>query len=290
VKNIRQTDSPPSSPFEQMIENHFEWVKKRYQQKKEDLRLARKLLVEIRYLEKFRWIHKYMDFLEVFHLNELHRLINLMKDDLGDYKEKTPHASTLSDYLQRLHLQRNQFGENLLGFKALPSNLPNMYHIYWIPGTTKTKIQDKIKTIIANYREPKSKKDKRQEQFDNTVQSRITSFRANVLANKLIANEKETQQKERELERQKQKEQERKQKELENEEKNKNREKALRKHAEKTQQKKTKNGLKGIDPEESQKKVKELNKERKIRQEEQEYQLLKKKLAQEKIVSEGSEG
>lgn len=163
-----------------MIGNYVDWVKEQYEQKKKEFNLAKKYLMEIKYLEKYKWLEKYMDHLEVFHINQLHRHIEKMKDDMGDYKEETPTRTTLSDHLQKMHLQRNQFGDNLLGFKVLPSNKPEPYKIYWIPGTHKDKIKDKIQSIVTSYKEPKHKKSKRlakEEEVLDSVQSRIDHFR-----------------------------------------------------------------------------------------------------------------
>lgn len=293
VNNIRQIDPLPTilSPFEEMIKDHFDWVKEKYERKKDELKLLKKHLVEIKYLEKFEWLQKYLDFLEVFHINELHRHIELMKEDLGDRSKKTPHKTTLGDYLHRMFLQRNQFGENLLGFKALPSNLPNMYKIYWVPGTHKDKIKDKIQSIVDSYKEPKTKKDKRQQQLDNTVQARITNFKANIIADKLIVEEKKQLSEKQELERQKQMELEKQQREIENKEKNERKKAALIKRVDKEtvkKSKKTKNGSRILTEEELKANFKKNQKEIEIAREEQEYQAIKAKRAREKTVSGGS--
>lgn len=189
MKIIRQTDSLPLSPFEQMISNYVDWVKKQYEEKKKEFKLAKKHLMEIKYLEKYKWLEKYMDHLEVFHINQLHRHIEREKDDMGDYKENAPTKTTLSDHLQKMHIQRNQFGVNLLGFKVLPSNKPEPYKIYWIPGIHKDKLKDKIQSIVTSYKEPKHKKDKKhtqEEEILTNVQTRIDHFKKSVLEDKVF--------------------------------------------------------------------------------------------------------
>lgn len=128
-----------------------------------------------------------MNFLEVFHINELHRHIKLMKDDLGDRAEKLPTRTTLSDYLHRLHITKNIFGTNLLGFKVLPSNKPNPYKVFWLPGTEQSKIKEKCQSIVASYKEPKKKGKTSLERIDNTVQARLDQCEGNRRADKILA-------------------------------------------------------------------------------------------------------
>lgn len=281
IENSPEESTRPLSGFEESILQYIERAKTNYNIAKEQYQLAQEKLSLVNYFEKYHWLTQYIKDIEIFHINELYDYIKETKDLSGDRSKKLPDRKTISRYLFLL------FKEGLLGHKPVPSNYPNMYKFYWIPQINEVKRLGVLQAVFDSYKEPRPhKKEKRKQQYDNTVQARITTYKANKDADKIIAGEEKELVEKQELERQKQRELEKQQKEIENKETNERRKAALIKHSDKETVKKTKDGSRTISPEESKKKVDQLNKERKLKQEKQEYQAIKEKLAREKAVSE----
>ena len=284
IKNSPEEGTPPLSAFEESVFQYIERIKTNYNIAKEQYQIAREKFTLVKYFEKYLWLIQYINDIEIFHINELYDYVKDAKDISGDRSKKMPDRKTISRYLNLL------FKEELLRHRPVPSNYPNMYKFYWIPQINEEKRKNVLQSVFDSYKEPKPhKKEKQKQQLDNTVQARITNFKANVIADELIAAEKKQLAEKQELERQKQRDLERQQKEKEKAAENKAKVKALQEHAKKTQQKKskkTKNGSRILTQEELKTNFKKNQKEIEIAREEQEYQVVKEKRSREKTVSE----
>ncbi|MCE7743870.1 MAG: hypothetical protein GPJ52_01920 [Candidatus Heimdallarchaeota archaeon] len=284
IKNSPEEGSPPLSAFEESVFQYIERIKTNYNIAKEQHQIAREKYTLVKYFEKYLWVIQYINDIEIFHINELYDYVKDAKDISGDRSKKMPDRKTISRYLNLL------FKEELLGHKPVPSNYPNMYKFYWIPQISEEKRKNVLQSIFDSYKEPKPhKKEKRKQQHDNTVQSRLVNYDANIEADDLIAEKEKQRLEKQKLERQKQRDLERQQKELEKAAENKAKVKTLQEHAKKTRQKKskkTKNGSRILTEEELKANFKKNQKEIEIAQEEKEYQVVKEKRAREKTVSE----
>lgn len=188
-KDIKETITPLSL-FEKSVQTFIDTAKTAFEEAKDDLETAR-------YLEKYRWIGRYINSKQIFHLSAIYDHLLEVKEDRIDSNipyDKFPTKKTVGRYFFELAKLK------LLCYKTIPSNYRYDYDVYWVPTINADFKKYVIGLYFKKYKEPKSKGKKtlsREDKINNGVQIRLDNYTTKTITEKILEPLKQQQKKEK---------------------------------------------------------------------------------------------